>query len=287
MLIQVYVKNEPLEKCDLLIAREDAVISIPVSGLSAIISDVKTRGDTSFEIGLVKIAENMGMKAAILAAQFIASADAVASPVYIACPDKTILDGICSMECTTSTGGIIKLEPYGAKPAAPAKTRTRARASAKPAPAPAENPEPGNGANPDNDQAEDAATAPDEPMNELMDDPSLVQNGEMALNQGKPDTGSDTGKKPDPTSANAPKIMSILKQQGVPSGQIPGVLEALREAMDANITLPMQIKLKLSKDGATGDMDPDKTAKLVAPVFDQLKTLLNEIDDHNAGDAPL
>ena len=65
------------------------------------------------------------------------------------------------------------------------------------------------------------------------------------------------------------------------------MLEALREAMDANITLPMQIKLKLSKDGATGDMDPDKTAKLVAPVFDQLKTLLNEIDDHNAGDAPL
>lgn len=286
MLIQVYVKNEPLEKCDLLIAREDAVIGVPVSGLSAIISDVKTHGDTGFEIGLVKIAENMGMKAAILAAQFIASSNAVASPVYITCPDKTLLDGICSMECTTSTGGIIKLEPYDLKPAAPAKTRTRTRASAKPAPAHAENPEPGDGANPDNDQAEDAA-AHDAPMNELMDDPSLVRNGEMALDQDTPDTGSDAGKKPDPTSANAHKIMSILKQQGVPAGQIPGVLEALREAMDANITLPMQIKLKLSKDGATDDMDPDKTAKLVAPVFDQLKTLLNEIDDHNAGDATL
>lgn len=296
MLIQVYVKNEPIQKCDLLIAREDAAVTIPVAELA----DLR---DRKMDVKLVKTHENMGMKAAVLAAEAIASAEAVSSPVFIACPDKAILDGMCSMEYAGPAGGPIKCVPSGTKPQAPPRVRNRAKPKtpaqpeadaaagagpeAKPSgEAPADAPEDtGTGAaGTPGAPAAAAGPGPDglDEVKAALDDPSLVKGGEVNT---EPDENAGSGPeagKPDPTLENTRKIMAILKEKGVPAGQIPGVLEALREAMDANITLPMQVKLKLAKDGATGDMDPEKTAKLVAPAFDELKALLKEIDDHNA-----
>lgn len=282
MLIQVYVKNEPVEKCDLLIAREDAVVSVPVSGL-------KSLGEAGFDVALVKAQENMGMKAAVLAARFIASAEAVSSPVYIACPDKAILDGMCSMEYAGPAGGPILLAPYGAKPAAQPRTRSKPKPKAPAAPAP-DGADADQAGKPSGTPAEPPADAPADPPADAPAGPddgqpagAAPQDGEIVLDNGG--AGEPGPEKPDPSLGNARKIMSILKEQGVPAGQIPGVLEALREAMDASITLPMQVRLKLSKDGAVGDMDPDKTAALVAPRFDELKGLLKEIDEHNGGGA--
>ena len=289
MLIQVYVKNEPVQKCDLLIAREDAAVTIPVAELA----DLR---DREMDVKLVKAHENMGMKAAVLAAEAIASAEAVSSPVFIACSDKAILDGMCSMEYAGPAGGPVKCVPSGTKPQAPPRVRNKAKpkapAQAGAAPDAAGKPSgetpAGTPAGAAADTEADGAPAPvpgpadgPEGLVEVMDalgDPSLVKDGEVNTDPGAQE---DTGE-PDPTLENTKRIMGILKEKGVPSGQIPGVLEALREAMDANITLPMQVKLKLAKDGATGDMDPDKTAELVAPAFDELKALLKEIDDRNA-----
>lgn len=293
MLIQVYVKNEPIQKCDLLIAREDAVVNVPVAELA----DLR---DRKMDVKLVKAHENMGMKAAVLAAEAIASAEAVSSPVFIACSDKAILDGMCSMEYAGPAGGPIKCVPSGTKPQVPPRVRNRAKPKTPAQPeagaaagagsetkpsgeAPADAPEDAGTGTAGTPGASAAAAGPGpdglDEVKAALGDPALVRDGEVNT---EPDAQEEPGK-PDPTLENTKKIMAILKEKGVPAGQIPGVLEALREAMDANITLPMQVKLKLAKDGATGDMDPEKTAKLVAPAFDELKALLKEIDDHNAG----
>lgn len=276
MLIQVYVKDEPVVKCDLLIAREDAVAKIPISGLKDLL-------ENPMDIQLVKPHENMGMKAAVYAAEAIATAEAVSSPVFVACADKAILDGMCSMDYAGPAGGPIKCMPSGTKPQAPPKVRNRAKPKPqeKPAPEPPAGPD---AAGKDGRDMPDENAAPDAVPGEtyagLMADPAFVKGDEADLGDAAPEQAPPA---PDPTLENTKKIMSILKDRGVPSGQIPGVLEALREAMDPRITLPMQVKLKLARDGATGDMDPEATAKLVAPVFDELKALLKEIDDRNAG----
>lgn len=279
MLIQVYAKNEPIEKCDLLIAKEDAVISVPAS-------ELKSLGESGFEVALVKAQENMGMKAAVLAARFIASAEAVSSPVYIACPDKAILDGMCSMEYAGPAGGPIQLAPYGAKPASQPRSRPRPKPKA---PAPKDPPAAGDAVPGPAGGAEPPAGPPAETQDAPAPDPApaaveagAAADGEIVLDNGG--AGEPGPEKSDPSIGNARKIMSILKEQGVPAGQIPGVLEALREAMDASITLPMQIRLKVSRDGAAGEMDPDKTAALVSPRFDELKALLDEIDGRNAAE---
>lgn len=274
MLVQVYSKNEPLANCDLLIAREDATLSIPASSLAGVM-------ERSMRIVLVKPQENIGMKAAVVIADAIKNAEAISSPVHILCPDKAIMDGICSVDYEGPAGGVIKCAPDGTKAASP-KVRNLAKSSQaakKTTPGQAKSPaEPPEGTA-DSKQGETSRTAAhgDPPMSELLNDPTFVDGDEV------PEPGTDPEPPaPDPSIQNAPKVMSILKECGVPSGQIPGVLEAIREAMDAKITLPMQVKLKLAKDGATDENDPDATAKLIEPRFDELKTLLNEIDEANA-----
>lgn len=274
MLVQVYSKNEPLANCDLLIAREDATLSIPASSLAGVM-------ERSMRIVLVKPQENIGMKAAVVIADAIKNAEAISSPVHILCPDKAIMDGICSVDYEGPAGGVIKCAPDGTKAASP-KVRNLAKSSQaakKTTPGQAKSPaEPPEGtADSKQDETSRTAAHGDPPMSELLNDPTFVDGDEV------PEPGTDPEPPaPDPSIQNAPKVMSILKECGVPSGQIPGVLEAIREAMDAKITLPMQVKLKLAKDGATDENDPDATAKLIEPRFDELKTLLNEIDEANA-----
>ena len=293
MLIQIYVKNEPLEACDILIAKDDAVMSIPVAG----IPDLQER---AMDVKLVKPGENMAMKAAVFVAEAIKAAEAVASPVYIACPDKNIMDGICSMEYVGPAGGPIKCAAQGTKPQAPPRVRNKAKpkgdgqaakgASDTPGAATGagqKEPEKPDGAEqPGSDKPADTPPAPaadqkpganGDDVGSLMQDPSFTKDGEVVL-----DGPAEKHRPEDPVAANTPRIMGLLKETGIPSGQIPGVLEALREAMDPEITLPMQVKLKLAKDGATGDMDPKETSKRVAPKFEELKKLLNEIDAANA-----
>lgn len=282
MLVQVYSKNEPLANCDLLIAREDATLSIPASSLAGIM-------ERSMRIVLVKPQENIGMKAAVVIADVIKNAEAISSPVHILCPDKAIMDGICSVDYEGPAGGVIKCAPDGTKAASP-KVRNLAKSgSTAKKTAPAKTPdgtenkagEPaapaqevaGSADGPGNDSGDDVT------IEELLNDPAFVDGDEMSVSEEA--TEKDLAA-PDPAVTNTPKIMAILKECGVPSGQIPGVLEAIREAMDAKITLPMQVKLKLAKDGATDENDPDATAKLIEPRFDELKTLLNEIDEANA-----
>lgn len=274
MLVQVYSKNEPLANCDLLIAREDATLSIPASSLAGVM-------ERSMRIVLVKPQENIGMKAAVVIADAIKNAEAISSPVHILCPDKAIMNGICSVDYEGPAGGVIKCAPDGTKAASP-KVRNLAKSSQaakKTTPGQAKSPaEPPEGtADSKQDETSRTAAHGDPPMSELLNDPTFVDGDEV------PEPGTDPEPPaPDPSIQNAPKVMSILKECGVPSGQIPGVLEAIREAMDAKITLPMQVKLKLAKDGATDENDPDATAKLIEPRFDELKTLLNEIDEANA-----
>lgn len=274
MLVQVYSKNEPLANCDLLIAREDATLSIPASSLAGVM-------ERSMRIVLVKPQENIGMKAAVVIADAIKNAEAISSPVHILCPDKAIMDGICSVDYEGPAGGVIKCAPDGTKAASP-KVRNLAKSSQaakKTTPGQAKSPaEPPEGtADSKQDETSRTAAHGDPPMSELLNDPTFVDGDEVPEPETDPEPPA-----PDPSIQNAPKVMSILKECGVPSGQIPGVLEAIREAMDAKITLPMQVKLKLAKDGATDENDPDATAKLIEPRFDELKTLLNEIDEANA-----
>lgn len=274
MLVQVYSKNEPLANCDLLIAREDATLSIPASSLAGVM-------ERSMRIVLVKPQENIGMKAAVVIADAIKNADAISSPVHILCPDRTIMDGICSVDYEGPAGGVIKCAPDGTKAASP-KVRNLAKSGSsnrKPAASsPQQNPEKKAAApaEPGTDSTEGSEEPGGTTMADLLKDPAFVDGDEVPVPEASPKEA------PDPAVANAPKVMAILKECGVPSGQIPGVLEALREAMDAKITLPMQVKLKLVRDGATEDMDPGQTAKLVEPRFDELKALLKEIDDANA-----
>lgn len=270
MLIQIYLKDEEPVKCDVLVARDDAVMRIPVAGIQAL-------QESQMSVRLVKPNENMAMKAAVLVADAIKNAGAVSSPVFIACPDKSILDGICSMEYEGPAGGPIKCIAHGAKQQAPPRVRNRAKQPPKSDPKPA--PQPGAAPGPDGKDAGTTGKPADDDLGKLMRDPDLTKNGEVVL-AGASDAPADVPR--DPVKENTPKIMGILKDVGVPSGQIPGVLEALREAVDAQITLPMQVRLKLAKDGATGDMDPDETSGRVAPKFDELKSMLNEIDAANA-----
>lgn len=274
MLVQVYSKNEPLANCDLLIAREDATLSIPASSLAGVM-------ERSMRIVLVKPQENIGMKAAVVIADAIKNAEAISSPVHILCPDKTIMDGICSVDYEGPAGGVIKCAPDGTKAASP-KVRNLAKSgqaakktTSGQAKSPAEPPE--GTADGKQDETSRAAAQDDLPMSELLNDPAFVDGDEVPEPEPDPEPPA-----PDPSIQNAPKVMAILKECGVPSGQIPGVLEAIREAMDAKITLPMQVKLKLAKDGTTDENDPDATAKLIEPRFDELKALLNEIDEANA-----
>lgn len=271
MLIQIYAKNEPLSACDLLIAKDDAVLSVPVAGLQAI-------RESGMVVGLVKPTENLAMKAAVMTARAIASCTGVASPVYVQCPDKAILDGVCSVEYADPDGNLVICAPAPEKPAAAARSKAKGKASGsgkKPEPKPAPQQQE-SGAQP----AQEPAPAPDTGAGPGGAGDGFVKDGEVDL--GQPDPPAP---KPDPSVANAPKVMGILKECGVPSGQIPGVLEALREAADPDLTFPVQVKLKLAKDGAAGGMGPEKTADLVKPRFEELRTLLKEIDDANAAKA--
>lgn len=271
MLIQVYIKSELLSQCDILIAKEDANLNIPVTSLAGLM-------ENHVKIAIVKPQENIGMKAAVIIADAIKHAEAISSPVNILCPDKAIMDGICSMDYEGPAGGVIKCVPDGTKTASPrvrnlAKSGTAAKKSQpsqakEPVETPAENNN-GNNESPQNNT----------PMSELLQDPAFVKGDEVPVPEEAPESKTE---KPDPSIQNAPKVMAILKECGVPSGQIPGVLEAIRASMDAKITLPMQVKLKLAKDGATDEKDPEATAKLVEPRFAELKTLLDEIDAANA-----
>lgn len=280
MLIQVYIKNEPLVKCDVLIARDDAVMSIPASELE----DLQAR---EMGVRLVKPNENMAMKAAVFVADAIKDAESVSSPVFIACPDKAIMDGLCSMEYRGPAGGLVKCAAHGTKQQAPPRVRNKAKPP-QPKPGPKATPadegagtaagqDPGAGTDAGSKPA-GAEKPPEEDMSQLMQDPSLTQDGEVVLG----DTSGEPAPAPrDPVKENTPRIMGILKETGIPSGQIPGVLEALREAIDPNVTLPMQVKLKLAKDGAMDGMTPEETAKRVAPKFEELKHMLDEIDAAN------
>lgn len=277
MLVQVYSKNEPLANCDLLIAREDATLSIPASSLAGVM-------ERSMRIVLVKPQENIGMKAAVVIADAIKNAEAISSPVHILCPDKAIMDGICSVDYEGPAGGVIKCAPDGTKSASP-KVRNLAKSGSsnrKPAASsPQREPEkkaaaPAEPAEPGTDSTEGSEEPDGTTMADLLKDPAFVDGDEVPVPEASPEEA------PDPAVANAPKVMAILKECGVPSGHIPGVLEALREAMDANITLPMQIKLKLARDQAADGPEAEKTAELVKPRFDELKALLKEIDDANA-----
>lgn len=297
MLIQIYIKNEPLAPCHLLIAKEDAGITVPAADLASLLE----RDDIT--VALVKPSENMAMKAAIETAKAIRESKFSDGPVQVQCPDKAILDGICSMEYTGPDGSPVKCVPAGTKPAQGQKSKTK-DSGKKPAGQNPPKPGPvargaqdasanggpgglkqegtstddgGASGGPEGLVQDGAGSNGGESFGDLMKDPEFVSGNEVAVKDEKP------AEKPrDPVAENTPRIMGILKETGVPSGQIPGVLEALREAMDAGITLPMQVKLKLAKDGATGDMDPEETAKRVAPRFDELKALLKEIDDANA-----
>ena len=289
MLIQIYTKNEQLEACDVLIAKDDAVMSIPVAGIPAL-------QEHAMDVKLVKAGENRAMKAAVFVADAIKNAESVASPVYVACTDKSILDGICSMEYAGPAGGPIKCAAQGTKPQAPPRVRNKAKpkspdqavkdAAAAAAEAEKKAAEKAAAAQQDAPAGTEPATAPaadpkpgadGEDVGSLMRDPAFTKDGEVVLDGEKEPAPPEH----DPVKENTPRIMGILKDTGIPSDQIPGVLEALREAMDADITLPMQVKLKLAKDGATEGMDPDETAKRVAPRFQELKCLLEEIDEHN------
>lgn len=279
MLIQIYIKNEPLVQCDVLVARDDAVMSIPVSGLQSL-------QERQISVRLIKPGENMAMKAAVFVADAIKNAGAVSSPVFISCPDKAILDGICSMDYEGPAGGPIKCAVSGTKPQPAPRVRNKAKPkdagqAVKDAAAAAAGAERAAAEKMAAAQPAGDAESPgsDEDMARLMQDPAFAKNGEVVLDE---TSGGPPAEPRDPVKENTPKIMSILKDTGIPSGQIPGVLEALREAMDAQITLPMQVKLKLAKDRATDGMAPEETAKRVAPKFDELKALLKEIDDANA-----
>ena len=282
MLIQIYIKNEPLARCEVLIAKEDASVSIPVSELPAFSETVKAG---SLDIVVVKPTENMGMRAAIEIAAAIRKLHSEGATVQVQCPDKPILDGICSMEYVDADGNAVKCVPAGTKP--PAPSRSRATPSKSPArrqdgPKPKQEPDPRPAPEPAGsvDDAPDPEPGGGESYSDLVNDPQFASGNDADV---KP--AEEPVKERDVVMENTPKVMEIMREAGVPSGQVPGVLEALREAMDASITFPMQVKLKLARDKATDDMDPARTAELVQPRFDELKKLLDEIDAANAAKA--
>lgn len=275
MVIQIYLNDEPLESCTLLIAQETARVTVPVT-------DLPKLKEHDIRIVTVKSTENMAVKAAVAIAQAIREAETISSPVSVICPDRIILDAVCSVEYEGPAGGMILCVPKDTSGAAANASRARSQRRSKAkqiepktyGPIPKQEPDLGPVPSA---QAGDGPSQ-DPPAPEPEDDPTLVKGNEVNLDGA---LAPDPEPVPDP-SDNAPRIIDIIKSCGVPSGQIPGVLDALREAADAQLTLPMQIKLKLSRDQALSGKTPDELAKLLEPRFDELKAMIKAIDEANA-----
>ena len=300
MLICIQTKNEPLSACDILIAKENAQIQIPASDLKAMLQSPP-------DIRLVKEKENMLLKCGILITQILSELDkdAVNGPVQVLCADKPILEAVCSLDYPLSDKTEAKCVPArpDAKPSSPraktpAKTgerKTPARRSktanqdaAPPTTQPGPDAQPSDENNdekavPDTDgrtsepPAEPDAANPDTnnaatPVEPNDDEPiGPVAGNEVDLSGTQPEP-----EKPKPGEAPAAKIMNMLRDAGVPSGQLPGVLDAIRASADPDMTLPLQLKMKLTKDGAIDDMPYEDTAKRVAPLFHEIKSLMEE-----------
>ncbi len=299
MLIKICTKNEPLVACDKLIAKESVTLQVPVA-------DLKTALDTRPDVHLVKDRENMMMRCGILVAQILkeTTPEACGKSAFIACEDTNILNAICSLEYELSDGSMVKCVPSaskGAKTAPAPRVRNKARQAPKPAgqdtgkAAAASRESADNGKKdelaqePESGQADYAGSpasklpeglsmdnvgkpVPDEAQEGLMQDPDLVKpNGEMNLDGAAPEPG-----KPKPGEAPAARIMKMLKDAGIPSGQIAGCLDAIRESIDPEITLPMQVKMRLAKDSAENFMDPAETASRIVPIYADVKKLMEE-----------
>ena len=278
MTVQVYMgaKAELLGRCTVLIAQEGSTIPVPV--------DIMAQGAYPDEVVVVKASENMASKAAIVIAQTILNTPGVQSPVFISCTDKPTLDALCSVEYPSPDNGKpIRLVAAGAaKPAAPAKKAPeRPRKASAPKRVNTDKPETkakpvaSVKAEPPRDNKditpENRTTAADTANQALPDsDPELVTpSGEVNL-EPKPEY-----KDPEPPKSDnaASRIIHIMRTK-VPAGCIAPCLDAIREADDPEITLPLQVKLKLARSGF--DANPDEiTAKLV-PVFAEIKALMAE-----------
>lgn len=288
MKIQIYMKNEPLEDCDVLIAKESAAITVPIGQL------MKLAEKPPKVLG-IKDSENLMMKAAILVSQSISEGMSNTTPttVQVACPDKQVLDAICSLDYRSSVTGPVRCVPAAAaktasKPAQKPKVNNLAKPKAANQPAQAaKKPENGSDASgktekPDKKpdipvgkpdiQAEPAEAKP--AADETSDPDGFVDGEEVDL------SGADDPEpaKERPFDTNAMKAMQMLKDAGIHPDQIPGCIDAVREAIDPVVTLPMQVKLKLAKDGALDAMDPDETTKLLAPIFSDVKGLIAKAD---------
>lgn len=287
MLICIQTKNEPLRACDILIVKETAQLQIPATDLKAMLQ-------TQPDIRLVKEKENMLLKCGILIAQILKELDkdAVGGPVQIACSDKPILDAVCSLEYPLSDKTEAKCIPAkaDAKPSQPrpksqgktagtrsSATRRSNAAAPKPDSKPSDEPLPGTPPMPDTDAVNDDKPNPGEPTQDAAQpDPNDDPVGPTVGNEVDLSGSQLEPKKPKPGEAPAAKIMNMLRDAGIPSGQLPGVLDAIRESADPDMTLPLQIKMKLTKDGATDAMPFEETAKRVAPLFHDIKSLMEE-----------
>lgn len=277
MVIQIYLKDEPLENCSLLIAQETARVTIPIT-------DLPKLKEQDIRIITVKPTENMAVKAAVAIAKAIREAETISAPVSVICPDKIILDAVCSIEYEGPAGGMIRCVPQDTGGAAANASRTRQQRRNKtkqiePKPSgPVREPRPDPASIPSAQEDDGPPQDPPAPEPEPEDDPKLVKGNEVNLDGAM---APDPEPVPDP-GAGASRIIDIIKSCGVPSGQMPGVLDAIREAADAQLTLPMQIKLKLSRDQALSGKDPDDLAKMLEPRFDELKSMIRAIDEANA-----
>lgn len=262
MRIQIHTKNEPLEiDCDVLIVKETTTVPVPVTCLSRL-------HERPLEVMLVKESENLMLKAAILISQAIAANTANAAPdtVYVLCPDKTVLDAVCSVEYRSSVGGLVRCMAPGTKTSSPSRSRSRSGGTKKPQAAPA----------PVSDDAAPVVSSQDA-ASDPMEDPDLVSpSGEIIL------SAEDAPPAPDPrdvVNGKVADVMSLIKGQNIPSGQIPGCLEAIREANANGTDLAEKVADKLANDGSDGD--PKKTAAKLGPVFADVRRLMAEIDAAN------
>lgn len=289
MLIKICTKNEPLVNCDVLIAKESVTLQVPVA-------ELKSALDVNPEIHLVKDRENMMVKCGILVAGILAatSPEKCGKAVFVACSDDPILNAICSLEYALSDGSPAKCVPSAPK-GAKTQPAPRSRGKSKPAqkagaeagtkPAPEKKDGAGTPAQPGKDgEAGDAPKLPEglsmdnvgKPIPgdgaDPMSDPALVTaDGEMNLEGGAPGD-----RKAAPGEAPAARIIKMLKDAGIPSGQVPGCLDAIRESIDPDVTLPMQVKMRLAKDSADHFLDPAETASRIAPIYSDVKKLMEE-----------
>ena len=280
MTVQVYMgsKAELLGRCTVLIAQEGSVIPVPV--------DVMAQAAYPDEVVIVKTSENMASKAAIVIAQTILNTPGIQSPVFISCTDKPTLDALCSVEYPSPDNGkpIRLVAAETAKPAAPAKkTPDRPRKASAPKSVnrtdkPEAKTEPVATVKtdpPKDDKGDENAGAetvmPKPEVQDLPDaDPDLVTpTGEVNL-EPKPEY-----KDPEPTKSDnaASRILHIMRTK-VPAGCIAPCLDAIREADDPEITLPLQVRLKLARSGF--DANPDEITAKLAPVFAEIKALMAE-----------